>query len=437
MTPASTAALQGVSAVVGDSDPEQLTLGQAERRALSSNRDLLDARRRVQSAEADGLIARAGPNPNLNLGFDDYQPRTGIGPGSPRNKLLTTQIGVDQLVERGGKRALRMRVADFLLQATRLDQQDTARQQLLMVRAAYYDLLLAQDTVAIVTQTAQLYDETSAAAQRRLKAGDIPATDASRVEVDRLRAQSDLQNAIQARSDARLALAGLLALEPQAGRLRAVDDWPAVGITGPIQALLTDPDALAQTLDARADVRAARTRIEAAQAGRDLARSLRTRDIVIGGWYKRNATGARAEPPYVENALGLTVSVPLQINNRYDGEIAHAESDFGSAQDALARTIGVAQNEIQHAATSLETAHQRSERYAREILPGATRNAEAYEFAFRRGALDVTDLLDARRTLRATQLEALDARADYAKAAVAWLAATAPADRDGLAEPPR
>ncbi|MFT3801714.1 MAG: TolC family protein [Burkholderiaceae bacterium] len=404
-------------------DPANLSLATAELRARAANRDLWSARRRIQAAEADRLGAQALPNPNLSISIDDYRPRTGLGSGSLRDKLMTTQIGIDQLIERGGKRTLRMRVADELLKASRYDYDDTLRAQTLLVRAAYYDLVLAQDTVEIVSQQARLYDETRDAAQRRLKAGDIAATDASRIDVDRLRAQSDLQNAIQERTDAQVALAALLAVEPDASLLRATDGWPGSD-QPPATAVLTgDPSALDALLVQRPDVLAARTRIDAASANRELARSLRTRDIGVAGWFKRDSTAGDATPPYYSNAIGLSVSIPLLINNRYDGEIARAESDYGDAQDQLARTLGAARNEIAQSASSLQTARRRDERYRNEILPTATRNAEAYEFAFRRGALEVTDLLDARRTLRATQLEALDARSDYAKALMAWMAA--------------
>ena len=46
--------------------------------------------------------------------------------------------------------------------------------------------------------------------------------------------------------------------------------------------------------------------------------------------------------------------------------------------------------------------------------------AEGAELAYGKGALPLTDLLDARRTLRATLIEALAARTEAAKAAGAW-----------------
>jgi cobalt-zinc-cadmium efflux system outer membrane protein len=46
--------------------------------------------------------------------------------------------------------------------------------------------------------------------------------------------------------------------------------------------------------------------------------------------------------------------------------------------------------------------------------------AEGAEMAYSKGAMSLTDLLDARRVLRTTQIEALAARTDAAKAAGAW-----------------
>jgi cobalt-zinc-cadmium efflux system outer membrane protein len=46
--------------------------------------------------------------------------------------------------------------------------------------------------------------------------------------------------------------------------------------------------------------------------------------------------------------------------------------------------------------------------------------AEQTETAYRKGGLSLTELLDARRTLRAVQLDVLNARNAYAKAWTYW-----------------
>ena len=54
----------------------------------------------------------------------------------------------------------------------------------------------------------------------------------------------------------------------------------------------------------------------------------------------------------------------------------------------------------------------------------ARKAADAEEYAYSRGSLALTDLLDARRSLQAVLLDTLNARATYAKALAAWKAAT-------------
>jgi len=61
------------------------------------------------------------------------------------------------------------------------------------------------------------------------------------------------------------------------------------------------------------------------------------------------------------------------------------------------------------------------------LLAEAQKAAEGAEFAYSRGAIGVMDLLDARRQLYATRLEASGAQADYAKSFAVWQAAIAPA----------
>ncbi|MEO8248375.1 MAG: TolC family protein, partial [Burkholderiales bacterium] len=73
-----------------------------------------------------------------------------------------------------------------------------------------------------------------------------------------------------------------------------------------------------------------------------------------------------------------------------------------------------------------QRAAARARAYENDILPRARTVAGGAEFAFSKGAIPLTDLLDARRVLRLTLLEALTARTDYAKALGAWQLRTRP-----------
>jgi len=391
---------------------ERLTLQGAESLFMERNRELQLARRAVEGSEADVLAANARPNPTVSVGTTQISPSQGVGSGSLWTKGVDTAIGVSQLFERGNKRELRKDVAEANAAASRSDRGDIERQQRVALHAAYYDLLGAQDRLAIVAGTATAYQRTLDAAQLRLKAGDIAATDFARLSVDALRAQNDSRVAQAELARARLALGYLIGAEREASRIRAVDGWPAVEATQP-------PPAVDAIVDARADVRAARARVEAADRGAALANALRTRDITAGVQYER-FPGDTAN-----NSYGVFVSVPLFTNYYYEGEIRKAEVELAAERDNLDRVRGLAIADIARSRADLDSAAERVTRSREAVLTAAERAATGAEFAYSRGAIGVTDLLDARRQFYAARLEAVLVQADYAKALSAWRAAIA------------
>jgi len=391
-------------------DLAQLSLAAADTLLLQKNRELQAARRAVEAAEATTLSAGQRPNPNLSLSTVNISPNRGIGAGTLRDKAVDSTIRLDQLVERGNKRELRVSTAKKLEAASGEDLADVLRQQRLVLRGSYYELLLAQDRVAISADTAELYQRSLQAAELRLKAGDIASSDVARIRVDALRAQNDARATEAERRRAQLALAYLIGAGERTETLKATDAWSAP------QALeAIDADAL---IECRPDVRAARARIEAADAARELARSLRTRDVSVGVQYEHfpDNFGNTA------NSYGLAVSIPLFTRYYYEGEIAQAEAAYNSAADYLERARAVARSEIAKARSDVTAAAERLARYRDGMLAEAKIAADSAEFAYKNGAIGVMDLLDARRTLRAIQLDAAAAQADHAKALAAWQA---------------
>ena len=393
---------------------DQLTLAAAEALLAQRNRELQLAQRAVEGAEADAISASARPNPALSIGTSQISPNQGVGSGGLWSKRVDTVIGVSQLFERGNKRELRTGVAEANVRATRSDRAEIERQQRAALQAAYFDLLLAQDKQGIVGETAKSYRKTLDAAQLRLKAGDIAATDLARLSVDALRAQNDVRSAQAELARARLALGYLIGAERDAARIRAADPWPAITAAPAV----TELDAI---VDARPDVRSARARLEAAERGKELAEALRTRDITAGVQYERFPTDAS------NNSYGFFVSVPLFTNYHYDGEIRRAATDVAAARDILERARALALADIARSRGDLDATGERMRRAREAVLAAAERAARGAEFAYSRGAIGVTDLLDARRQFYAAQLDAVSAQADYAKALAMWRAATAAA----------
>lgn len=405
-----------------------LTLAEAERLLAEHNRELLAARRAVESAGAERTIAAARPNPTLSLNTLSISSNPGTGPGSLNQKRMDTILRIDQPFERGGKRELRMDAAEGLERAARGDSLDVLRTQLAQLRGAYYDLKQAEEKVVILDETAQLFGRTLAAAQARLKAGDLAAADVAKVQVDFERAQNDARAAKADLARARIALGYFIGEDRDADELRAADPWPA----------RERPDAAAaeraieQSADARPDVAAAKARVAAAEKLRDLARSQQTRDITLGAQYERYPSSVPSNlSGNPTDSVGFGISLPLFTGNDFSADIRRAEVDRYAALDALERVRAVAGNDVRRAASDLAAAAERVQRYDSTLLEAAQRTAQAVEFAFQRGANSVLEVLDARRTLRAVRLEALAARTDYAKALAAWRASQTTVDMLG------
>src|SRR5499427_9464317 len=256
-------------------DLTSLTLKQAEDLLQTRNRELQAARRAVEAAGAGTLTAGARPNPTLSLGVSQINLKEGVGSGSYSDKIIDSNVRIDQVIERGDKRDLRLANARSLESASNADLSEAQRQQGLALRSAYYDLLFAQDKVDIGRDTISLFEGSVRAAELRLKAGDIAAADVSRLRVDALRAQNDARAAEADQRRAQLALAYMIGAEGNAVGIRAVDPWPSIYSGRP-------GGSVDDLIEARPDVRAAKNRFEAAQNARDLARSLRTRDVSVG-----------------------------------------------------------------------------------------------------------------------------------------------------------
>ena len=383
-----------------------LTLGEAQSLLVRYNRELQAARRAVESADAQRLIAGARPNPTVSINTSSLNTNPGIGAGPLRDKQFDTLFRIDQPFERGNKRGLRLDAASGLQRAAQNDSLDVLRQQLGVLQGAYYDLKQTQERAQMLAETAELFGGILSAAQKRVKAGDLAPADLAKVQVDYERAQNDARAARADVARAQLALAYLIGADAEAAELRASDPWP------PLER--ADPATVEQAVESRPDVLAAKARVETAEKLRDLARAQRTRDITLGAQYDHFPGNTPS------NSVGLGVAFPLFTGYDFSGDIQKAEVDRYAALDTLDKARVIAGNELRRAASDLNAAAERVERFDRSLLGAANQSAQAAEFAFQRGAISVLEVLDARRTLRAVRVDDIAARTDYAKALAAW-----------------
>lgn len=383
---------------------QALTLSDAESLWREHSHELGLARAALAGAEGDVRAAGQTPNPLASMNVLSISPWSGYGAGGWRDKKMDTQLRVDQIIERGGKKELRVKSAEARREAARLDVDDTGRLQQLGLHAAYYDLLLAQEKVRMTREAAVLYGKSLEASQLRLRAGDISEVELARLAVEKARADNDARQATSELESAQVNLAYLIGWESKADSLMVETRWPEIA----------PRELAALTTDHRPDVAAARERLKAAEAARDLARAQKKRDVTVGLQVEHNLQNNPT------NSYGFGVSVPLFIWHEYEGEIARAEADLDAARRQYERTQAQAAGEVNQARSALLAAQERRQRLESGLLADAEKVAKAAEFAYSKGAMGLMDVLDARRTLRQVQLEAATARAEHAKALSAW-----------------
>ncbi len=380
-------------------DTPPLSLQDAEKRLLDANPTILQARATVAGARAGIDIAGARPNPIVTASVTSINP-TRSGNGGYWDRPVDNVLRVDQMIERGDKRDLRLAAADRNLAATGLDLDNTIRLARIELASAWVDLRAAREVRRIADENAALARRAADAAELRGKAGDLAGVDVARFAADAARVANDAVQAELALSRARIALARLLGNRVPAGTLQTTDDWPGDDAVAPAQ---TDAE--------RVDILAARQRVAQAGALRELARAQRTRDVSVGVQYEHY-------PPDGRNTYGVSISVPLFLGYDYRGDIARSEADFTAAEQQLDATRQSVASEQARLQAELAAARSRHARLRDVVLPAAERAGRGADVAIQKGGMSLTDYLDTQRNLRAARIEAVQARADVARAAL-------------------
>jgi cobalt-zinc-cadmium efflux system outer membrane protein len=383
------------------------------------NLGVQQAQRSLDASRADVLSANHAPLPNLTLKAASIDLQNGVGApsGNPINDWrVDKSIGIDVVWERGNKRALRTQTSEQLASAAQADVQEAQAQQQIQAAVAFFDWAAAQQREALMQSMTQSAQQLHQATQQRLKAGDVSEQDADRIAIELSKAQGDVAQAQNEKIRSALVLQQLTALPGPVHGWQAQVSWPKATPAGALAMGATQLQAWAQS---RSDVVAAQQRWLAARSALELAQSLKTKDITWGGAYDHY-------PPNANSLVEVRVQIPLHWGYGFEGEIGRATAQLQQAEVALERARMAALTDISDAAQVLHHALERLQLFEVQILPRAQKIAAQADYAYQKGALSLTDLMEARRTLRSTQLEALSARTEHAKAHTQWDIRTQP-----------
>jgi outer membrane protein TolC len=375
-----------------------LALDQAVARALEVAPELVRARA-LQSAAAERAVGAAQlRDPELLLGLDNV-PIDGDDAGSLSADFMTMRrIGLMQRFEGAGQRRAGQVAADA---GVALREAAGHTQRAVVARAAaqaWFDWALAAARLALLDGQRHRYELQVAAADARIAAGGGA--------MDGLSARRELAE-YEARLDAaqgdRLAAAAMLARwldEPVVGdpdALPAIDGLPAA-----------IEDAAGATLP---EIVEGERRVDQARALAERARLERRPD-----WSLEASYAERGSQYSDMVTLGVRIDLPLRAAQRQDREYAARMAERDAAEAQLEQRRRERGGEIEALRARWLSAGMRVARYRATIEPLAQAEADAALAAYRGGAADLTDTLDATHSAERTSLDALDAVADQAGA---------------------
>lgn len=350
-----------------------LTLDAALELALRASPRLAVAAREREALDAALVQARARPNPDISVFIEDTRSATRV-----------TTLQLNQPIELGGKRDARIDAAERGRDAAAAEYEAQRAELRATVKAAFFDVLIAQERLRLAEESIELARRASNAAARRVAAGVISPVEETKARV--------------AETGVRLE-AALAANELTAARLRLAATWgnPLPRFEraeGEPEVLppLPDPAALTPRLAASPALSRAGIEVERRRALTEVERSRRLGDLTVSLGARRN------EELGLDQAL-LGVSLPLPIFNRNQGNLLEALRRTDQARDELAAAEVRLSNELALAYGQLKTAREETESLRRDVLPGARSAFEAASRGFDLGKFSFLDVLDAQRTL--------------------------------------
>lgn len=348
----------------------------------------------VAEMQADEITAGLRPNPQFSFTEDGTQivPNHGVWQPLAGTFLVPS---ISYLHERDHKRELRVQSAR---QGTRIaaeQHQDLERTMLFTLRSAFVQVLEAKAVVDLARQELDYYDHIIAISDERFKKGDLAEIDFERIELQRVQYESDLQTADVNLRSAKIQLLQLL------DKKTPIDQFD---VQGPFD--FTDRlDALAKmqriALENRPDLRAALQSVQQAETNHKLAVANGSTDPTFGGWWTYNAS---TNNPNANQTLGLSVSVPLRIFDRNQGEKQRTQIDIARSQELADASQAQVFSDVDSAYAQVNSNLVLLRPYRDKYLSEAVKVRDTVTYAWQHGGSSLMDFLNAQSDYRNVHL---------------------------------
>jgi cobalt-zinc-cadmium efflux system outer membrane protein len=193
-----------------------------------------------------------------------------------------------------------------------------------------------------------------------------------------------------------------------------VDSFDVDGPFDFAEDLRSDDDYRKDALDARPDLRAAVLSVQQAETNYKLAEANGSTDPTIGAWYTHNASDNN---PAATNTLGVSVSIPLRIFDRNQGEKLRTKIDITRNQKLRDAAETQVYSDVDSAYAVIVSNIALLQPYKAKYLEQAVRVRGTIFFSYQHGGASLLDFLNAESDYRTVQLSYVNLIGAYLTAA--------------------
>jgi cobalt-zinc-cadmium efflux system outer membrane protein len=370
-----------------------LTLDRVIESYIAKNPQLLATRYRIERTQAEQIAARLRPNPGVLITAENLP----VSGPSPFGRLYEVGISYTETVELGGKRELRMKVAEASVSVAEAQFADTLRRGIAEVKRLYMDALLARYNVSVATENQQTFQQLLQINLARFQEGRIPEADLIKVRLERIKFESAVKQAELGLRQATIRLLDRL----------GESTFSVQEIAGDLETTLmgSDVQTLRQVaLANRADILAAEREVEAAAQRLAFEQTRGKPDLLPFVGYKRVAR---------DNTIMAGLSIPLKTRDHNQAGIARAAADEKIAQAQLQSVRNHALAEVESAYAAFQTTREQVQTFRNELLNQAEESRSIALAAYQEGATALLPVLEAQRTRAEVRRQYFQTLFDY------------------------
>lgn len=373
---------------------EALTWEQVKAKFEAANPALKADEINVEEMKAEEITAFLRPNPQLTVSSDGTQiaPHNGIW-----QPLTGTQVqpNFSYLHERDHKRELRRDSAREGTEITASQHEDLERNLLFSLRSMFVQTLEAKAVLDLAKADVDYYDKIIDISRTRFQAGDIAQIDLDRIELLRVQYEAEIETATVNLRTAKFQLMQLL------NERTPVDKFDVSGNFDWSDALKSLDDYHQIALDNRPDLRAAIQTIQQSNTNHKLAVSNGSTDPTFGVWYTYNPS---FNNPNDQQTLGLSVSIPLRMFDRNQGEKKRTLLDIDRSRSAADAAKAQVFDDVDSTYEQMRSSIALLKPYKAKYRDQATRVRDTVTFSYEHGAASLMDFLNAQSDYRVVQL---------------------------------